>query len=83
MTRPDLDSKAAALLTAGRVVVRRAARRRLLADVLGDSGLHVVRLDRGGWSCTCPAGRFNRRCAHVAACQLIADHRETHPIPRR
>lgn len=63
-------------LREGRVVVLAAHAPRgagrpsaVLAQVDGHSGLHVVELDAGCWSCSCSAGAL---CAHLVAVRLVA-----------
>jgi len=67
------DAKAAQLLAAGRVRVREAMQDRALVVVLGNSGRHVVRRDPTGWSCTCEAAQYRRRCSHVLAARLVLE----------
>lgn len=67
-----LEAKAQRLLIDGRVWVRRVVGDLVLADVWGDTGLHDVRHDLDGWSCSCRAWQYRRRCSHVLAVELIA-----------
>ena len=66
--RENARSKAARLLTEGRVVIDIARDRYVRAYVRGDSGtFYEVVHDKGTWSCPCPSSR----CSHVLAVQLV------------
>jgi uncharacterized Zn finger protein len=78
-TSATIAAKAAGYLTAGRVTVVQADDTTgvFVAAVHGTAAYTVWRGRTGGsWHCTCPAGSFGRRCAHVTAVALLAgDHR--------
>lgn len=68
-----VDVKAGGLLAARRVTVRSVTEGTAEVVVDGDTGRHVVRRARGGWSCDCPAAAHRRRCSHLTAAQLVLD----------
>jgi hypothetical protein len=61
---PDLETKVARLLADGKVFVRWSTPEVVAAVVRGDAGIYEVRLDRGHWSCPCPA---RATCSHLRA----------------
>ena len=75
----DVRSKACSYLRAGKVTVAVAVRGRddatrpdfVRAHVEGYSSAYVVRLQNGGWTCTCGDAEH---CAHAAAVQLATGH---------
>jgi hypothetical protein len=69
--RESLREKAVRLLADGRVTVVWVDHERIEAHVRGTDAEHVVTYQRGGWRCSCDAARFNQRCSHLAATQLV------------
>jgi len=69
--RESLREKAVRLLAEGRVQVTWVDDERIEAHVRGSDAEHVVTYERGGWRCSCEAARFNQRCSHLAAAQLV------------
>jgi len=64
----DLETKVARLLADGRVFIRWSTPEIVSAVVRGDAGIYDVRLDRGRWSCPCPA---RVTCSHLKAVWLV------------
>jgi hypothetical protein len=75
MATAAVETKAAVLLTSGRVHVRWTDGVRVVAEVHGDSGWHEVRrLPSGRWTCTCPAhARWSSPCSHREAVKLVTE----------
>lgn len=71
MTRESVTEKSLRLIAAGAVTITRVQGATVDATVLGDTSTYEITRRRGGWRCTCPAAIHNRRCAHLAAIQLI------------
>lgn len=69
--RESLQEKALRLIAEGRVHVVWVDHERVEAHVRGTDAEHVVGYQRGGWRCSCEAARFNQRCSHLAAVQLV------------
>lgn len=70
--RENVDARARRLLTEGRLVVEFARDEVVAATCRGSGTFHRVGHDpEQGWHCTCEAGGFRRRCAHVLALQLV------------
>ena len=69
--RKSLTERALALIAEGRLVVTWVDHERVEARVRGTDREHVVTYQRGGWRCTCDAARYNQRCRHLAAVQLV------------
>jgi uncharacterized Zn finger protein len=67
-----IEAKAHRLLVAGRVAVMYADAHTLVAEVEGDHGRYVVRVDAGRARCPCPAWR---PCSHALAVELVAGDR--------
>ncbi len=76
MPRETLEAKALRLLAEGRVLVLLVDAERIEARVRGSDAEHMTGYRRGGWWCSCEAARFGRRCAHLAALQLVTARRE-------
>jgi len=73
--KAPLAAKTAALLLGGRVTVLIADDLgTVIADVEGSTVPHRVTLGHGGWTCTCQASKYGRRCSHATAVQLVTDH---------
>lgn len=75
-SRENLEEKAARYLVEGRVTVTQIddERRLIVAEVRGTDTTYYTGFDprRDNWACTCEANaKFNRRCSHIAALQLI------------
>jgi hypothetical protein len=71
MTREALEEKALRYIREGRLRVVLVEGRRIEARVRGTRAAYVVGYEPGGWHCSCEAHRFGRRCAHLAALQLV------------
>jgi len=72
MPRESAFVKARRLLAEGRIIVRRADGRRLVARVRGDSAhLYTTGFDRGTWFCSCAHAAQSTRCSHVIALMLL------------
>ena len=66
---PFVESKAARLLVAGAVAIRRHDEEQTGAEVAGDHDEYVVRWDRAtGWLCPCPA---HGPCSHLRAVRRV------------
>jgi hypothetical protein len=65
---PTIEAKVARLLADGRVFIRWSTPEIVSAVVRGDSGIHEVRLDRGRWTCPCPA---RTTCSHMTAVMRV------------
>ena len=65
---PDLETKVARLLIDGRVFIKWSTPEIVSAVVRGNSGIYDVRLDRGRWSCPCPA---RVTCSHLRAVMRV------------
>ena len=61
---PTIEAKANRLLADGRVFIRWSTPEIVSAVVRGNGGIYDVRLDRGRWSCPCPA---RTTCSHLKA----------------
>jgi len=75
---PDLEAKANRLLTDGRVFIRWSTPEIVSAVVRGDAGIYDVRLDRGHWSCPCPA---RVTCSHMTAVMRVTLPTERQATP--
>jgi len=64
----DIEAKANRLLTDNRVFIKWATPEHVCAVVRGHGGIYDVRLDRGRWSCPCPA---RVTCSHLRAVWLV------------
>jgi hypothetical protein len=61
--------KAQRLLVSGAVTIRLITDDLIVASVRGDTGMHAVIRDPGGWSCDCECR--SRRCSHIQATRLV------------
>jgi hypothetical protein len=77
--RESLQEKALRLISDGRLVVTLVDGERVEARVCGTDREHIVTYERGGWRCSCEAARFNQRCSHLAAAQLVCRRPERRP----
>ena len=76
--REQAQSKAARLVGAGRVTLRRLEQDLIVAKVRGDSArIYSTGWEPSGWWCTCPASM--QRCSHVRAVQLVTLEPLTRP----
>ena len=72
MARESAFLKARRLLAEGRIAVRRADDRVLVASVRGDSAqLYHAGFEGGSWFCTCAHAAPSTRCSHVLALMLV------------
>jgi uncharacterized Zn finger protein len=63
-----LEAKTDRLLTEGKVHIRWSTPEVVAAVVRGDTSVYDVRLDRGRWSCPCPA---KTTCSHLKAVMRV------------
>ena len=63
-----IEAKAGRLLADGRVFIRWSTPELVAAVVRGDTGIYDVRLERGRWSCPCPA---RQTCSHLEAVMRV------------
>lgn len=68
--REDLETKAARLLTSGRVRIRAVSPWHVDAVVRGDHGTYRCGYSRGRWQCECPC---LTGCSHVRALRMTCD----------
>jgi hypothetical protein len=69
--RETLEQRALRYIAERRLTVTWVDHERVEVRVRGTDAEHVVGYERGGWTCTCEAARFSRRCTHLHAAQLV------------
>ncbi len=77
--RSSLTERALQLIADGRLTVTWVDAERVEARVRGTDTTHLVTYERGGWRCDCQAARYNQRCRHLAATQLVCRRPERQP----
>lgn len=72
MPRESVDTRARRLLIEHRVRLTRLLGDTVSAEVRGTGAIHSVHhsIDTG-WTCSCEAGQYRRRCSHVLAVQHV------------
>jgi hypothetical protein len=71
MPYETIGAKGRRYLTEGRLLVIEVGPAVVHATCPGDGAVHRLGWWRGCWGCSCPAGRFGRQCAHLAALRLV------------
>jgi hypothetical protein len=69
--RETLEQRALRYIAERRLHVVLVDSERVEARVQGATAEHLVTYQRGGWTCTCDAHRWGRRCTHLHAVQLV------------
>jgi hypothetical protein len=71
MSRESVEAKGRRYLTEGRLQVLEVGPGVVRATCRGDGAVHRLGWWCGRWGCSCPAGTFRRRCAHLVALRLV------------